>query len=318
MRIDPFKAVSPEFAGAVAALQGFNENLSKPEFQSVQEGLGRCMPLQDATVQAALENNTQDPVVTFTDLGPLGQFMIYAQFDPRHPRRIEINRNIAERVSDDPQNLKWRTLCEAKFVHELAHYLDRNHTGLVRPPNFNLGDDIGLAVEVACYGGHQELTAGMLAGAVTPGDAFVEVTERMPRGIRNHNPGNIEQGDDWQGLATSDQMTPFQKRENRFCVFQEPHWGLRALARVLRNYQSKHGLRTVRGMISRWAPPSENPTAAYVEAVSRAMGIGAGQTFDFGERAIGPSMIKAIIKHENGQQPYSDDQIRRGHAAGIA
>jgi len=38
----------------------------------------------------------------------------------------------------------------------------------------------------------------------------------IPRGIRNHNPGNIEKGDPWQGLAAD------QSGDPRFAVFAAP------------------------------------------------------------------------------------------------
>ena len=65
-----------------------------------------------------------------------------------------------------------------------------------------------------------------------------------PRGIRNNNPGNLRQGDDWQGLADP-------QIDKEFCVFQSSLWGIRALARVLLNYQRKHQLHTVTQIISR-------------------------------------------------------------------
>lgn len=94
-----------------------------------------------------------------------------------------------------------------------------------------------------------------------------------PRGIRNHNPGNIERGAPWQGLATPEEMTPAQRAETRFCVFRSPKWGIRAIARVLITYQDRHGIRTPRGMIARWAPAAENDTAAYVRAVAGRLGV---------------------------------------------
>ncbi|MFI3272941.1 MAG: structural protein, partial [Pseudomonadota bacterium] len=57
----------------------------------------------------------------------------------------------------------------------------------------------------------------------------------MPRGIRNHNPGNIRHGDDWQGLRDT-------QTDKNFCQFVSPEFGIRALARVLMNYEKKHGL----------------------------------------------------------------------------
>src|SRR4051812_38910947 len=96
------------------------------------------------------------------------------------------------------------------------------------------------------------------------------MAKKLTRGIINANPGNIDRGKPptaWLGLATPAEMTPEQKAEKRFAVFRSPEYGIRALAKLLQTYQSKHGLRTVRGIINRWAPPVENNTGAYVNAV---------------------------------------------------
>ena len=43
----------------------------------------------------------------------------------------------------------------------------------------------------------------------------------LPRGIRNHNPGNIKLGTAWDGLSD-------EQNDDVFCQFKEPVWGLRA------------------------------------------------------------------------------------------
>ncbi len=124
-----------------------------------------------------------------------------------------------------------------------------------------------------------------------------------PRGIRNNNPGNLRRTDDpWQGLAET-------QTDTEFFVFQSPIYGIRALARVLIAYQVKHGLRTIRQIIGRWAPPNENDTAAYVEVVSADTGFPAGKALDMHAHADLKPFVEAIIKHENGQQPYTGAQI---------
>src|SRR3546814_2962731 len=57
-----------------------------------------------------------------------------------------------------------------------------------------------------------------------------------------------------------DRSPEAREREHRFCVFKTPEHGFRALVRVLLTYQRKYRLRTVAGMIDRWAPPVENNT----------------------------------------------------------
>jgi len=134
-----------------------------------------------------------------------------------------------------------------------------------------------------------------------------------PRGIRNHNPGNIRRSaDPWQGLAKD-------QNDDAFFQFAEPKWGIRALARVLISYQDRHGLRTVRAIISRWAPPVENQTSSYIDHVAHRLGVGADDPLDVHDYRVLRGLVEAIIAHENGQQPYTDAQIDAGLVlAGVA
>lgn len=134
------------------------------------------------------------------------------------------------------------------------------------------------------------------------------------RGIRNHNPGNIERGANWQGLAEPHEMTSEQKAEDRFCVFRSPEWGIRAIVRILQTYRRKYGIDTVQGIISRWAPPGENDTGAYVAHVADAIGVRPTEQVDTTDPEFLVPLVKAIIAHENGAQPYSDETIRAGIA----
>jgi hypothetical protein len=80
------------------------------------------------------------------------------------------------------------------------------------------------------------------------------------RGLRNNNPGNIDRNTiKWQGMADDQSSDP------RFVVFKAPVFGIRALAKTLLAYQNQHGCKTIRQIINRWAPPSENKTEAYVQ-----------------------------------------------------
>lgn len=127
-----------------------------------------------------------------------------------------------------------------------------------------------------------------------------------PRGIRNNNPGNIEYtGTNWQGLDNP-------KSDGRFMRFVEPVWGIRAIARTLNTYQYTHGIDTIHGLVSRWAPSFENNVDAYAEHVAQSVGVSPYSSIDIGANL--PKIIPAIIQHENGQQPYSATLINRGIA----
>ena len=122
------------------------------------------------------------------------------------------------------------------------------------------------------------------------------------RGIRNHNPGNIRHGSPWQGMSAI-------QTDKSFVQFDAAEWGIRALYKVLLTYRNKHSLDTVAGIINRWAPPIENDTGAYIESVARRLNVSIDETLNL---EIYPDLVAAIIKHENGRNPYSMDIIRAG------
>ena len=132
------------------------------------------------------------------------------------------------------------------------------------------------------------------------------MTIQTPRGIRNNNPGNIRWGDDWKGLVPKDQRT-----DKSFCQFTTPEYGIRAMIIILRNYQRKYGLDTVSGIIKRWAPPNENNTQAKINSVAQATGVTPDQRIDTNDSRFMIKLLQAIIKHENGNQPYSSDTFDR-------
>lgn len=125
------------------------------------------------------------------------------------------------------------------------------------------------------------------------------------RGIRNNNPGNIRHGDKWQGLSA-------EQTDSEFCVFSQPEYGIRALCRILRTYQRKYGLRDVYSIINRFAPPVENDTESYIKSVCLKLDVTPETLIDLEEKGIMLNLLKAIIRHENGEQPYSDEVLLQG------
>lgn len=127
----------------------------------------------------------------------------------------------------------------------------------------------------------------------------------MTRGLRNNNPGNIRKSaDKWLGLAA-------EQTDDEFFQFVSPEYGIRAMAVILRNYRNRYGLRTIRQIITRWAPPVENNTDAYIAAVSSKVGLGPDEmVFE----ADIPRLIDAIIAHENIVNPYTIATIEKGVA----
>ncbi|HHT5623646.1 TPA: hypothetical protein ACTY5A_001051 [Klebsiella aerogenes] len=131
-----------------------------------------------------------------------------------------------------------------------------------------------------------------------------------PRGVRNNNPGNLEasSSNPWVGQTGSD---------GRFAKFETPEHGIRALGRNLLSYQ-RQGIDTVSDIINRWAPPSDNnDTAAYIKSVCAQLGVKADQPLDTSNPDTLQALCAAIIKHENGSQPYSNEQLSTGVSAAL-
>ncbi|RQR87729.1 MULTISPECIES: lytic transglycosylase [unclassified Burkholderia] len=122
-----------------------------------------------------------------------------------------------------------------------------------------------------------------------------------PRGIRNNNPGNLN----YVGQAGAiKEGGP----NGRFAVFSSAEAGLQALADQLRRYGSR-GINSVRAIISKFAPASENNTQAYINSVSKGLGIGSDSALDLNDPRVLQSLMGAIIRVENGKNPYSAEQI---------
>lgn len=143
---------------------------------------------------------------------------------------------------------------------------------------------------------------------------------KQTRGVRNNNPGNIDRSpaNKWQGRMPRERMTVEQRAEPRFEVFASPAWGIRAICVLLISYQDRHGINKVRGFINRWAPPVENDTEAYVNQVAKALGVKPDDFINIHEYRRMRPMVEAIIRHENGYQPYAAEVIEEGlRLAGI-
>lgn len=146
---------------------------------------------------------------------------------------------------------------------------------------------------------------------------YLMKNKEAPRGIRNNNPLNIRENHkvdfDWEGESLFDHDKEFEE-------FISPLWGIRAAARILKNYRNNRGLDTISQIITRWAPPTgdsgefENDTQSYIESVAGKVGISEHETLSEDNYT---SLIAAMIQHENGQQPYSVDEIQQGFEMGF-
>jgi len=88
------------------------------------------------------------------------------------------------------------------------------------------------------------------APASASGQPAQQPMSGAPRGIRNNNPGNIEDGP----FAKS--MPGYAGTDGRFAIFQNPQAGQQAMDRLLTSYGNR-GINTPQAIAARWAPSGD-------------------------------------------------------------
>lgn len=120
------------------------------------------------------------------------------------------------------------------------------------------------------------------------------IGSNQPLSVRNNNPGNL------RPLGA----------DKGFQSFESPQAGIDAMYRDLQAKVSgnsnamKDKFRegytpTIETVVSTWAPPTENNTAAYINAVSKGSGIAPNQPLGVDDVA---RIVPAMIKHEGGNK----------------
>ena len=117
------------------------------------------------------------------------------------------------------------------------------------------------------------------------------------RGYRNNNPLNIRYNasNNWAGRVTID------KSDSQFEEFISLYDGYRAAFVLLNNYINKYGFRTIREIISKWAPTSENNTESYIVYVCNYSGIKEDATLYFSNPVMMIPIVIAMTMVECGE-----------------
>ena len=119
--------------------------------------------------------------------------------------------------------------------------------------------------------------------------------------IRRNNPLNLRAGKSrWIGAKISE--------EGSFVTFHSVVFGYRAAWKLLGNYHRFYGLHTLKQVINRWAPPSENNTEQYIRNVCLWTGFGGRQHLT---ESDWPLLVKAMARQECGVL-LDDKTIARG------
>ena len=123
----------------------------------------------------------------------------------------------------------------------------------------------------------------------------------MTRGYRNNNPLNMRHDNDrWRG-----EVVPSQ--DGAFKQFETMAWGYRAAFKLLHNYQKNNGCRILSDFINRWAPPSENNTAAYISTVAKRAGLSDVSEIDTLKGDTMRAVVSAMSYVENGVEADEAD-----------
>ncbi len=147
------------------------------------------------------------------------------------------------------------------------------------------------------------------------------IDPKSTRGFLNNNPGNLDRSDPpWNGeirdvAECANDIQRIELTHGRFCVFADAVHGFRALAKNLQAYRDRLGLLTIDRIIDRHAPPNENNTAAYKQAVMLETGIGLEEQISDGQWPVArPSLMGAITRVELGGFPYENGELEQGNA----
>ena len=116
----------------------------------------------------------------------------------------------------------------------------------------------------------------------------------MSRGLRNNNPGNIRQSK----VRYKGEVRP--SRDPDFKEFSSMAYGYRAMFVLLDTYRSRYGLNTIRQMLNRYAPPTENFTEGYVRFVADYSGVMPDEVIDTRSEKDMIPIVSAMSKIENG------------------
>lgn len=128
----------------------------------------------------------------------------------------------------------------------------------------------------------------------------------LPRGYRNNNPLNIRKNaaNAWKGKVVPGTDPLFEQ-------FITMAYGYRAALKLLCNYISD-GYNTIRKIINKWAPPSENNTSSYVNNVASRTGISADTIIARTDMDKLCKIAWAMAWSENSTPPASMDDIYAG------
>lgn len=121
-----------------------------------------------------------------------------------------------------------------------------------------------------------------------------------PIGLRNNNPFNLEfRSIGWIGEIGTD---------GRFSIFDTSENGIRAGMINIHTKMTRDGATTVRRLLTILSPAFENPLEDFIAFVSQRLSVAPDQPINFKQHIL--QLSKAIIRFENGVQPFSEAELQ--------
>lgn len=149
----------------------------------------------------------------------------------------------------------------------------------------------------------QELAPIVAGGGIPPVNSAPQDTSQ-PRGVRNNNPGNIEDGPFARNQPGYSGVEP----KGRFATFKSPDDGTNAAGNLVGSYGSR-GINTVQAVISRWAGSNDPNVPQYIAAVSKQLGVAPDAPLDMQNPQVRQALVGAISRFENGAPANSTSAI---------
>jgi hypothetical protein len=297
---NPFQADPNALAGALAASGGAPQQ-AQPQQAPQQQGGGMLAP------GSALNPSGMDQgkaAYLYMTMGPAE----YAKnFVAPYVKPTDATL-MARQGGVDPAAANRGALTKANLITPITGTGTFRDPVTMKPVGFNpevpagstpLFDATGNVAAVQPIQGAQGVMQGNAAAQAAGGAQFKPVqvynpqTQQMeysneaavtnpsaPAGIRNNNPGAMMPG-------------------GKLAQYPDMQTGLAALDGNLASY-GKQGVNTISGVISKWAPPNENDTQAYIKDVSQRLGISPNQKIDLTNPLQRQALSTAIALHENG------------------
>lgn len=154
--------------------------------------------------------------------------------------------------------------------------------------------------------------------APAPADVAPQSRTGVPltatRGVRNNNPGNLEDG------AFARRQPGYVGSDGRFAIFEDAASGIRAQERLLSDHYFGRGINTVRGIVAKYAPASDgNDVSKYAEFIAKRAGVSPTEpiTDPAAQRKVAQAMRVFESRYEKAEVPAVEAQLAGASGSGV-